>query len=170
MAAALHYLNSPPVKNTIKNVISAVSATGGVVALCQIAGAKKGKSIEAWWRNADKTTLFLQTTVVLNGIASRPGLSICEWLVHRAATPATLEKIFGQNTIFERNPTHPRHLFNVAVNALATAALIKILFAQKRVQASPLIKGLIVWNFITGRSTLHLANDLWYAFCKRKRG
>jgi hypothetical protein len=146
----VHFLNSPPVKNGIKNAIGAVSFSGAIYTLYEMA---------AKWKDTDKTILFLQTSIILNGIASRPGLAICEWALHQIATPATLTSIFGQNTIFEINPWHPRHQFNVAVNIIAAVALVHVVYARK---APPIIAALTGFNFLAGRSTLHLANDVWY--------
>jgi hypothetical protein len=147
----VQFLNSPPVKNGIKNAFGAISFIGALYTLYEVA---------AKWKTTDKTILFLQTSIILNGIASRPGLAICEWALHQIATPTTLTKIFGKNTIFEINPWHPRHQFNVAVNILAAAALIHVIYTRK---APRIIAALTVFNFMTGRSTLHLVNDLWYA-------
>ena len=91
----LHFLNSPPVKNGIKNLIGCVSFSSAALILCEM---------PSTWKTTDKTTLFLQTSAILSGMASRPGLAICEWTAYQIATPETLTKIFGQNTVFEINP------------------------------------------------------------------
>jgi hypothetical protein len=150
MSAA--FLNSPPIKNGIKDAIGAIAFSGAVYTLYEMA------------KTTDKTILFLQTSIVLNGIASRPGLALCEWAAHQVAAPATLMKIFGQNTIFEINPWHPRHQFNIAVNILAAAALIHIVYTRK---APRIIAALTAFNFFAGRSTLHLANDMLKIISKR---
>jgi hypothetical protein len=146
----VHFLNSPPVKNGIKNAIGAISFSGAIYALYEMASK---------WKETDKTILFLQTSIILNGIATRPVLAICEWALHQIATPETLTKIFGQYASFEINPWHPRHLFNVSVNSIAAAALIHVVYTRKAPRG---IAALTVFNFFAGRSTLHLANDVWY--------
>lgn len=150
----VHFLNSPPVKNGIKNAFGAMAFSGALYALNEMR------------KTTDKTVLFLQTSIVLNGIASRPGLAICEWALHQIATPETLTMIFGPNTIFEINPWHPRHLFNVSVNLVAAVALITVIYSRK---APRMIAALAVFNFFAGRSTLHLANDAWYWAASIKR-
>jgi hypothetical protein len=150
----VHFLNSPPVKNGIKNAIGAVSFSGAIYTLYEVA-----TKMAVRRKDTDKTILFLQTSIILNGIASRPGLAICEWALHQVATPATLASIFGQNTIFEINPWHPRHQFNVAVNIIAAVALVHVVYTRKAPRS---IAALTVFNFLAGRSTLHLANDVWY--------
>ncbi len=135
-----------------------ISFTGAAVTLYQMVSTRE---------TTDKTTLFLQTSAILSGIASRPGLAICEWSLHQIATPETLTKIFGQNTIFEINPWHPRHLFNVTVNIIAAVALIHVIYHRK---ASKPVAGLTTFNFLSGRSTLHLANDAWHLALAMKRG
>lgn len=146
----IHFLNSPPVKNGIKNTIGAISFSGALYTLYEMA---------VKWKDTDKTMLFLQTSIILNGIASRPGLAICEWALHQIATPETLTKIFGQNTRFEINPWHPRHQFNITVNITAAMALIHVIYTRKAPRS---IAALTVLNFFAGRSTLHLANDAWH--------
>jgi hypothetical protein len=136
---------------------SAVSLTGAAVVLCEI---------PSTWKTTDKTTLFLQTSALLSGIGSRPGLALCEWTLHQIATPETLTHIFGQNTVFEINPWHPRHLFNVTVNVVAAAALIHVIYQRK---TSKPVAGLTAFNFFSGRSTLHLANDAWYLLVNASR-
>ncbi|HEX2579385.1 MAG TPA: hypothetical protein VHK67_03165 [Rhabdochlamydiaceae bacterium] len=150
----VQFFNSPPVKNGIKNVFGAIAFSGGLYSLYEMQ------------KTTDKTVLFLQTSIVLNGIASRPGLAICEWVLHQIAAPETLTMIFGLNTIFEINPWHPRHLFNVSVNLIAAVALITVIYSRK---APRTIAALTVFNFFTGRSTLHLANDAWFWAANIKR-
>lgn len=151
----LRILNSPPVKEGIKNVFGAITFFGGIGALYQMSSTSKGST-------AEKTTVFfLKASIVLSCIASRPGLFLCEKLVHKIATPETLTNIFGRNTIFEVNPWHPRHILNITANVLSISALIKWVF--KSSQPSGWLVALGTFNFVTGRSTLHLANDAWRA-------
>ena len=153
----VQFLNSPPVKNGIKNAFGAISFSGALYSLYEMT---------TKWKDTDKTILFLHTSIILNGIASRPGLAICEWVLHQVATPETLMKIFGQNTVFEINPWHPRHQFNVAVNIIAAVALIHLVYTRK---APRIIAALTVFNFFAGRSTLHLANDAWHSVLNLRR-
>jgi hypothetical protein len=153
----VHFLNSSPVKNGIKNVIGAISFSGALYTLYETA---------VKWKETDKTILFLQTSIILNGIASRPVLAICEWALHQIATPEALTQIFGQYEIFEINPWHPCHLFNVSVNVLAAAALIHVVYTRKAPRS---IAAMTVFNFIAGRSTLHLVNDVWYLAVNARR-
>jgi hypothetical protein len=146
----IHFLNSPPIKNGIKNAIGAISFSGAFYALYEMA---------TQWKEADKAILFLQTSITLNGIASRPGLTICEWALHQIATPETLTEIFGENARFEINPWHPRHLFNISVNITAAMALIHVVYTRKAPRNTA---ALTAFNFLAGRSTLHLVNDMWY--------
>lgn len=151
----VHFLNSPLVKNGIKHTIGAISFSGALYTLYEMA-----------WKDTDKTILFLQTSIIINGIASRPGLAICEWALHQIATPETLTQIFGQNARFEINPWHPRHLFNISVNITAAMALIHVIYTRKALRS---IAALTVFNFLAGRSTLHLANDVWYWAASARR-
>ena len=146
----VHLLNSPPVKNGIKYAIGAISCSGALYTLYEMVNK---------WKDTDKTILFLQTSIILNGMATRPVLAICEWALHQIATPETLTKLFGQNATFEINPWHPRHLFNISVNIFAAMALIHVVYTRKAPRS---IAALTVFNFFAGRSTLHLANGVWY--------
>jgi hypothetical protein len=166
--SAIHYVNSPAVKNGIKNIIGAVSFAGGIAALYQL----RHTCRRNLHKPANETVLFLQVVAVLNAIASRPGLTICEWMVHRIATPQTLARIFGENVIFERNPRHPRHVFNIIVNCLSALALSKLIsdrYLNKPIKASREMIALTAFYFITGRSTMHLGNDFFYWLFSAKR-
>jgi hypothetical protein len=154
---ALKVFNTPAVKEGIKNVLGAITFAGGVAVLYRT---RKDSS-------AEKTTdFFLKASIVLSCLASRPGLCLCEKVISMVTTPQTLAKIFGQNTIFEINPWHPRHVLNITANVLSGIALIKWVYSRS-------MNGLIamgMFNFFMGRSTLHLANDLWHAASSAKRG
>jgi hypothetical protein len=155
---ALRVLNTPAVKEGIKNLLGTITFVGGVAVLCRT---HKGSSAE---KTAD---FFLKASIVLASVASRPGLYFCGGVISKVATPQTLAKIFGQNTIFEINPWHPRHVLNITANILSGVALI-IKWVYNRRMDDLVVMG--VFNFVTGRSTLHLVNDLWYAASSARRG
>jgi hypothetical protein len=87
------------------------------------------------------------------------------------ATPKTWSEYFGLNTIYAFNPWHPRHVLNITANILSSAALVKWVF--NRFAPSRETLGLMValgaFNFITGRSTLHMANDAWHSALNTNR-
>lgn len=152
-------LNTPPVKEGVKNVFSGITFVGGFAALYQVSRAPKEQETQHW---AVKTlNLVLIASVVLSLIASRPGLYLCEKALPLIATSQTWAAIFGPNTIFAINPWHPRHILNITANVLSATALIKAVFNKYAPSKETL--GLIVaigaFNFLTGRSTLHLANQ-----------
>lgn len=154
-------LNQPLVKEGVKNVFSGITFFGGIAALYQVSQAPKENDVSTWTETAAKAINgFLIASIVLSMIASRPGLYFC-----RIATPTTLAAMFGSNTIFAINPWHPRHILNITANVLSASALIKWVF-DKYVPSKATL-GLIValgaFNFITGRSTLHLANSAWHS-------
>ena len=198
---ALRVLNTPAVKEAIKNVLGTITFAGGVTVLYRT---RKGSSAQ---KTAD---FFLKASIVLSCLASRPGLWLLEKVISRIATPQAFAKIFGQNTIFEINPWHPRHALNITANILSGVALIEWIYnwrmdgliamgvfnpssrkigcdfcsfltlsrlAKSHLVTTPrfrfckslsvknLLKSLsyfleLGFNFVTGRSTLHLVNDL----------
>ena len=170
---SIHYLNQAPIKDGIKNVIGCITFVGGITVLYQMSRAPSRKEESpSWWTTADKAVTFvLKASIVLSCLASRPGLFLYGWVFHYIATPKTWMDIFGLNTVFEFNPWHPRHLLNIAANALSAAALIKCVF--DRYVPSHQVLGLMVavgaFNFLTGRSTLHLANDALHTVGAIKR-
>jgi len=153
-------LNQPPIKEGVKNAIGLITFFGGIAALYQISQAPKEKEASTWTETAGKAiNFFLTVSIVLSLIASRPGLYFCG-----IVTPTRLAGMFGPNTIFAINPWHPRHILNITANVLSATALIKWVFNKYAPSKETL--GLIItigaFNFLTGRSTLHLVNDFWY--------
>lgn len=143
MSTALQYLNSRPVKEGIKNSLGAISFAGGLAVI-------------PWMRSRwslDKT--LFASSILLNAILSRPGLYLTERTFLLIATSASWASIFGENTIFEVNPRHPRHIANILAGICLARAICRPVSPQLR-PAVPLV----AFNFFTGRSTLHLANDL----------
>lgn len=163
---SVRLLNQPPVKEGIKNLIGCITFFGGMAALYQVSQTPKEKEAATWTETAGKSiNFFLTASIVLSLIASRPGLYLCGKILNRIATPATLMAIFGSNTIFAINPWHPRHVLNISANVFSASALIKLVFSRYAPSKETL--GLIValgaFNFLTGRSTLHLANSAWHS-------
>ena len=159
----LKILNSPAVKEGIKNAFGAITFFGGIAVLYYNSRTEKASTTE---KTLD---IFLKASIVFSCIASRPGLYLCEKVIHRIATPATLENLYGRNTVFEINPWHPRHRLNIAVNVLSSAALFKWVYDRYLSRPASWLVALGVFNFATGRSTLHMANDLWHAATAAKR-
>ena len=158
---SVRLLNQAHVKEGVKNVIGCMTFFGGLAAFSQMSC--KSKTSSDWWGTADKAiSFFLKASIVLSLIASRPSLYFWE----KIAIPRTWLEIFGPNTVFALNPWHPRHLLNITANALSAAALVKWVF--DRCAPSPEALGFLValgaFNFLTGRSTLHLANHVLHSY------
>jgi hypothetical protein len=172
---AVHLLNNSYVKEGIKNILGCVTFAAGIAVLYQASLASKLQKAgddSSWQATTDKTVIFfLKTSIVLSCIVSRPGLYLCDWFFHKIATPRTWMDIFGINTIFEFNPWHPRHILNITANAISAAALIKWVFDRyvPAHQAAGLMVALGAFNFMTGRSTLHLVNSAFYSACSARR-
>ena len=54
----------------------------------------------------------------------------------------------------------------VKVRIIAAIALVHVVYTRK---APPIIAALTGFNFLAGRSTLHLVNDVWYWFVSARR-
>jgi hypothetical protein len=159
----LQALNSPAVKEGSKNGFGAITFFGGIAVLYYHFRIEAGSTVE---KTID---YFLKVSIVLSCITRRPGLYLTEKVIERIASPATLQKRFGQNTVFAINPWHPRHGLNITANLLSSIALYKWVFNRSISRPSDWLVSFGVFNFATGRSTLHLANDLWHAATAAKR-
>lgn len=164
LLGSVRLLNQPPVKEGVKNVIGCITFFGGIAALYQRSQLPAEKDSNNWADAARKTlNFFLTASVVLSILVSRPGLYFSE--------PFFNQSIFGPNTIFAINPWHPRHILNITANVLSATALIQWVFNRyvPTHEALGLIIAIGAFNFLTGRSTLHLANEAWHTFFKLTR-
>lgn len=169
MAAAIALLNNHSVKEGIKNTLGVVTFTGCLYALYETSSSKKNSNTD-WKKTTDKTIIFfLKTSIVLSCIASRPGLQICDWVIHSVISEKKLSIEFGLNTIFEFNPWHPRHILNITANVLSATAFIKWVFDRyvPTAQPVPYLVGVGVFNFIFGRSTMHIVNQACRRFFRK---
>jgi hypothetical protein len=161
MAGAIRYLNTHTVKENVKDVLGSVTFAVCVWGLYKTGSSRKSSDAD-WKKAADKTIIFfLKSSIVLSCIASRPGLQICDWVIHSMISRKALADIFGLNTIFEFNPGHPRHILNIGANVLSALAFIKWVFDRyvPNAQPVPYLVAIGTFNFVFGRSTLHIVNQ-----------
>lgn len=152
------FFNHPPVKENIKETLGYITFFGGLALLFKMARAPKP---QPELTTAEKAvSYFLSLSIVLSCLSSRPGLRLCDKIFHQVATDSTWQSFFGPNTIFAVNPSHPRHLLNVIANLFALFAPFKAIFNwyTSSEERQKLVVGLGVFNLLTGRCTLHLAN------------
>ncbi|MGZ3732296.1 MAG: hypothetical protein ACXU9U_00955, partial [Parachlamydiaceae bacterium] len=119
-------------------------------------------------------TLACVAGVICTGLTSQPGVFIASRLLGLAFSTPQLERVFGPNTIFVINPTHPRHIISIAGAILmAPQALHNFYLFGKNVCQKisayrnnqidePVEFGLLLLPFIelTTRPVLHLGNRL----------
>jgi hypothetical protein len=71
LLGSVRFLNQPPIKEGIKNVIGSITFFGGINLLYQMSKEPKTKETSEWWRPADKTVcFFLKASIVLSCIAA----------------------------------------------------------------------------------------------------
>lgn len=171
MTASLTFLNQTPVKEGIKNTLGCITFFGGLSALYALSRTSHKKESTLWGYSRQTVRFLLTLSIVLSCIASRPGLFISGLISHQIATPQTWTGVFGPNTIFAINPWHPRHLLHITANLLSATALIQGVFnlyltPQEQLQGIILLG---IFNFLTGRLVLHLANDAWLSVMNLRR-
>lgn len=184
-----HFLNQPIIKERVKNVVSAMTFTGGLFAAYDIYQILKGREISTeidlqapqWKQTAQKIIMMSsKISLILSATTSRPGAAIISNIVGRVWTPAQLERAFGPNTIFAVNPWHPRHVVSIAAVIFAMPSLIQTAYLGtywvykkvRQVPEAPLpvndntcwltdakIRLMVIFNILTSRPILHMGNQ-----------
>lgn len=126
-------LNTPVVKESIKNITGTFTFVFGPVAFYDLCKILQGREISTeacpqtwphWAKTASKTVLVCaKISLVLSAVVSRPGIFILSSIVGTMVSTGRLERIFGLNTTFTLNPWHPRHLVGMAALILALPSL-----------------------------------------------
>ena len=156
--AAARFLNQPPYKDRIKDVVTWVAFGAGLWQFHRtVCWLRDGAPIHI--KNLHSAImLHIKTSLLLGGIASRPGIILCGRVAHWVFTDAQLMRYFGPNTIFERNPSHPRHVVSLAAAALGAEA-IALLFISKLPPVDKRICYVAAALTLVSRPVLHLANN-----------
>ena len=126
-------LNTPVVKESIKNITGTFTFVFGPVAFYDLCKILQGREISTeacpktwphWAKTASKTVLVCaKISLVLSAVVSRPGIFILSSIVGTMVSTERLERIFGLNTTFTLNPWHPRHLVGMAALILTLPSL-----------------------------------------------
>lgn len=187
--AGVNFLNSPLVKEGIKNVAGGITCILGLVELydlCQIMRGQESstagnKSTSTWAQTAQKAiTIAAKLSLILSAGVSRPGVYVISTLIGQFATTAQLESVFGANTVFAINPWHPRHVISLVAVGLAMPAVIQgvykgicwiftkkqdcqkaVVIESKAILSDSAVYKINFFNFMTSRPTLHIGN--WIA-------
>ena len=160
--SVVNYLNQPPVKEGVKNVISGATFTFGLVELYSLVNVPKAPSSSRqklkWIQTANKViTVSGICSRLLSAAVSRPGVFLISKAMTALFTTPQLERVFGVNTIFERNPWHIRHVASIAAVILALPALGRaVCRGRKGFKEVP--SQILLFNTLTSRPVLHLGN------------
>lgn len=169
---AARYLNTPVVKEGIKNVAGSLTCAFGLYEAYDLYQISQGRPIAdadpdvpQWCQAANKVAILSgKISLVLSAGVSRPGVYIISTLVGTLFTTAQLERVFGPNTIFAINPSHPRHVVSIIAVVLALPAVVQLLykgylFATNELHSNPeASSGMALYNTIFSRPLLHILN------------
>lgn len=140
------YLNKPAIKAGVKNLAGYIAFAGGGYAVYQIAKDKIDK--KSW-------DFYLKLSCAFSAIVSPLGLEMCKWLAQEVVGPQGLPK----PEIFALNPWQPRHVASLVANGFAMIGLVKLVY-ERSFKSFSLIQALVIFNFFTGRPSLHIANGV----------
>ncbi len=173
-------------KESIKNITGYATFAFGVVELYdiyQILFHDRPLATEktpSWHNTANKVIIVAaKLSLLLSAGVSRPGVSLISSLVGRVFSTSQLDRTFGPNTIFAKNPRHPRHIVSIAAAILCSPAVLQSTYKtlnwiNKKIRNSPTkpgkepsyfltdarIRWMNFFNFFTSRPTLHIVNQL----------
>ncbi len=181
----IYILNQPLVKESIKNIASAITFSFGLAELGNFIMQEHTFSVQAfsnsWLEVANTITdVCAKISLVLSASVSRPGVYIISSLTGVIFSTEQLEMVWGPNTIYAINPHHPRHLISFAAVILALPSNLQIVYQglsylyqdnldsltkteKKAIPATWLsdtqIKIISLFNTFTSRPLLHLGNQ-----------
>ncbi len=150
-------LNTPSIKEGIKNITTSVTFLFGIAEVYQFLRNLKQTNSNASEENK-AFIACIRTSLILSAAVSRPGVLLISTLAGRVCSSQTLEKAFGPNTIFALNRRHPRHAASFAAVVFAVPSLIQLFYKHSRNCSWE--KCAIVFNTITSRPILHIGNQM----------
>jgi len=125
-------LNQPIVKETVNKVVGVGHLAFGALAVYGLYNQYNDLKIsldDPWKETAfevSKIAFFVGS--ICTGLTSQPGVFIASYVLGLAFSTPQLERIFGPNTIFVINPTHPRHIISIAGAILMAPATLHSLY------------------------------------------
>lgn len=105
-------------------------------------------------------------SILLSSLSSRPGQAIVGRIAIKIVGEHQLVQLFGPNVNFVTNPYHPKHVISLAAFLLSIPGTLQSLYEWIPCNGSSdvkslqdrLSKWLNIYNAVTGRPLLHLAN------------
>lgn len=135
------YLNSPIIKEGVKNVAGLAAFAFGIYEIyddvnwlihkwqAKPLANQEEKEGFSWLKTAGKVVMVAaRISLILSCFSSRPGLIICSWTAGKIFTEAQLVRFFGANTIFAVNPWHPKHIVSISACILGIPAALKAVY------------------------------------------
>jgi len=138
-----------------------------------------------WVQTANKTIIaFGKVSLILSAAVSRPGAFIASAVMNRVFRQVELEYLFGPNTIFAINPSHPHHVISIASVVFAMPTVVQSIYlvsswtCRKICQSKKepylgtdqgwltdaKVRLMILFNTVTSRPFLHAGNQ-WMRLC-----
>jgi hypothetical protein len=190
MRSLFRLLNTPTMKEGVKNVAGSVTFAFGLLAAYDFYQIARGRKLcsEASegaprWKvvTNQMIVLFSKVSLILSAGVSRPGIYLSSKVMSTFLSVSQMETLFGESTIFAYNPWHPRHYVSIIAVSLALPSLVQMVYKSTRwvwrklqgqrvaVENVPVdqrwlsdskVRGMIVYNTLTSRPSLHLGNYL----------
>lgn len=185
---AVRVLNTPVVKEGVKNIAGSVTFAFGIMELYDISQILRGRKISteidtevpSWLQVANKISIICaKISLILSAGVSRPGIYIISNLAGSLFSAEQLKRAFGSNTIFAVNPWHPRHVVSIAAVALALPSIVITIGKGVNWTCSKLcqykdqpdmqyqsswltdakVRVMVIFNTVTSRPILHVGNQ-----------
>lgn len=175
---SVNWLKSPMVKPAIKRHVGTATFCFGIGEFATVLDQAYRRDFEnpfdkkfTWLQTANKlANLSQRFSLLLSAAVSPTGVRLIGTLVGKVASPATLIAVFGPNTIFAVNPSHPRHVVSFVAVALALPVIAQLSYNacvwmdrtinhRKGVELLPIDRAIFtLFNLVFSRPTLHICS------------
>jgi hypothetical protein len=169
----VRFLNQPPVKEGVKNVVGVATFACGVIEVYdtyQMACSREGSTEQS----SDVTKMALacaKVSLLLSGATSRPGAWMISTLLGYIFSADQLARVWGPYAVFAVNPWHPRHIASLAATLLALPSVIDSIYRVVALTClstnrrdteltDQKVRWMALFNTVRGRPMQHLGNQL----------
>ncbi len=167
------FFNTPVVKERMKKLFGSANFAIGIV---DVFFCSKENPIETldqgtWEKTAHKIVIILaKVSILLSYLSSYPSLVIFSAVTKRFFSNIQLERAFGPNTTFQKNPLHPKHVVSIAGTLLGLPSILysvylgstylcqKLLGKAKKNTKPTKTELLVFFKTVFDRPTLHIVN------------